>query len=537
MQTFRAVKITEPTSAKRVYDLGQNFSGRPLIAARGVANQSITLTPGELLDETGCVTQKNTGSPVTFTYTLRGDPNGETWHPRFTYTGFRYVQAEGDLSALLDVQGQFIHSAAKQIGRFECSSDLFNRIHTLILNAIKSNLQHVITDCPHREKLGWLEQTHLMGDAILFNFDAAALYEKISRDMRDAQHDSGCVPTIAPQYTSFKPPWDVFNDSPEWGSACVINPWLLYRRTGYRAILEENYDSMKRYVDYLRTRQTPEGILDYGLGDWYDIGPGDPGFSKLTSKAVTATGIYRYDVVVMQKVAQLLGRGEDAQRYLEMSRDIRAAFNRKLYDKSTKRYDTGSQTAQAIALFGQLADDPQAILDHLIADIRAHDNHITAGDIGFYFVIRALADRGRSDVVFDLLTRTDPPSYGAQLARGATTLTEAWDANPKVSQNHLMLGHAEIWFYQYLAGIGIDLSQPAPRQITIAPTPVGDITWAEASYQSALGPIAVRWERTAERFDLSVSVPVPAQIHLPNEPEKPLEVPPGRHRFTSVLTA
>ncbi len=174
-----------------------------------------------------------------------------------------------------------------------------------------------------------------------------------------------------------------------------------------------------------------------------------------------------------------------------------------------------------------------AVLAHLIADIRQHENHITAGDIGFRFVLMALAENNRSDVIYDLLTRTDAPSYGAQLAAGATALAEAWDANPKKSQNHLMLGHAESWFYETLAGIRIDLSHSPPHQITIAPTPVGDITWVSAKYDSALGPISIRWARDGSKLDVLLDVPASATLHLPNS--EPRELNPGTHRFTMTL--
>jgi hypothetical protein len=535
IQTFRVPKVSDPVPGKRVYDLGQNFSGWPVIAARGLANQSITLSTGELLDGNGLVTQKNSGAPVNFTYTLRGDEKTETWHPRFTHTGFRYVQAEGDLDALKDVTGEFIHSSAKIVGHFECSNDLLNRIHVLIVNAIKSNLQHVVTDCPHREKLGWLEQTHLMGPAILYNFDAAELYAKVSRDIRDAQHENGCVPTIAPQYTNFPKPRDVFNDSPEWGSACVINPWLIYTVTGDQAILRENYDSMRRYVEYLHTSREQDGLIDYGLGDWYDIGPGDPGFSKLTSKALTATAIYYRDLSILRDAAVLLGRAGDVDRYTALAAKVKSTFNARLFDSRTKKYDRDSQTASAMPLVVGLVEDEHraAVLENLVAAIRSAGDHITAGDVGFHFVVRALGDAGRSDVLFDVLTRTDPPSYGAQLARGATTLTEAWDANPKVSQNHLMLGHAEIWFYEYLAGVRVDLSKRGADRIVVRPSPVGDIRWCEARYESAAGPIALRWERDRARFKIDMTLPdgTNARVYLPGGTTAGREIGPGRHRL------
>ncbi len=390
-----------------------------------------------------------------------------------------------------------VHRATRQVGHFECSNDLLNRIHQLILAAIRSNFQHVLTDCPHREKLGWLEQAYLMGDAMFYNFDAGSFYAKICRDMRDAQHKNGCVPTIAPQYTKFQPPWDVFNDSPEWGSAIVQCPWIAYRFGGDRKILEENYEAMKRYVAYLRSRENADGLIDYGLGDWYDIGPGDPGFSKLTPKTVTATTIYASNLSILSRVAGLLNQIDDERSFRREHLRIRNAFKAKFNN-------TGSQCADAMAIALQLidSDDRDAVLAHLIADIRAHENHITAGDIGFRFVLMALAESNRSDVIFDLLTRTDPPSYGAQLAAGATALAEAWDANPKKSQNHLMLGHAESWFYETLAGIRVDLSQAPTHQVTIIPTPLGDIRWVSAKYDSVLGPISIRWDRDGSKLDV-----------------------------------
>jgi len=519
MESFKSVRGTEPRPGVRVLDLGQNFSGLPKLTAKGAAGAKITLTTAELLDEHGFAHQKPTGSPVTFSYTLRGDSTPETWQPGFSLTGFRYVQAEGDLDALLGVEGQFIYASAKQVGEFECSSDLLNRIHRLILAAIKSNLHSVMTDCPHREKLGWLEQTYLMGPSVMANFDVRALYAKISRDMRDAQRDDGMIPTIAPQYTTFKPPWDIFNDSPEWGSAAVINPWLVYQRYGDREILEENIDVMQRYVAYLASRAGDNGIVNFGLADWYDIGLGDPGFCKLTSASLTGTVTYIQDLIVLRQVLDVLGRQDEAEQLIPQLRKSHRAFNDQLFDAQKCRYDRGSQTAQAMPLALGLvsAQERAAVLDNLISDIRARANHITAGDIGFRYVLAALAEAGRSDVIFDLLSRTDAPSYGSQLNRGATSLSEAWDANPKSSQNHLMLGHAEAWFYEWLAGIQIDLSRGAGEQIVIRPTPVGDVTWARARHASALGEIVVAWERDGDRFKLTLTAPANVRVQLPDQ--------------------
>ncbi|WP_428937381.1 family 78 glycoside hydrolase catalytic domain [Fontivita pretiosa] len=518
MRSYAPTKFVDVEQGVRVFDLGQNFSGWAQIRVEGQPADKVTLTTAELLGDDGQVNQKPTGSPVSYSYTLRGE-GVEGWRPRFTYTGFRYVQVQTPASVkLLELEGQFIHQSAQVVGQFECSNELFNRIHRLINFAILSNLQHVMTDCPHREKLGWLEQTHLMGPSIAYNYDVARFYEKICRDMRDSQHGNGMIPTIAPQYTAFKPPWDMFNDSPEWGSAAVLCPWLIHQFYGDVRILEDNYPMMRRYIAYLASRAV-EGIIEFGLGDWYDIGPGRPGFSKLTSPGLTATAIYYADLLVMEQVARLLGHMDEAAEYASRAEQTRQSFNARFFNAQTKCYDRGSQTAQAMPLAlglvpPQHRDD---VLKNLIDDIRAHDDHITAGDIGFRYVIQALSQAGRSDVIGDLLSRTDPPSYGSQLERGATTLTEAWDANPRASQNHLMLGHAESWFYESLAGIRIDHWQAGPRRIVINPAIVRHVDWASASFDSAMGRISSQWRRQGQKLTLSVTIPINASatVYVP----------------------
>lgn len=518
MQTFAAIKVTEPKPGVRVYDFGQNMSGRPRLTARGIAGAEIQLSPSELLNDDGTINQKPVGSPVNFNYTLHGGGD-EIWSPRFSYTGFRYLQAEGAVDAIANLEAEFIYCSAAQVGQFECSDELINRIHALILAAMKSNTQSVFTDCPHREKLGWLEQTHLCGPGLLYNFDLKSLFAKVSRDMRDAQHDNGMVPTIAPQYTSFQSPWDIFNDSPEWGVAAIINPWLVFQLTGDASVIEQNFDVMQKYTDYLASRVGEDGIIAYGLGDWYDIGPGDSGFSKLTTLGVTATAIYIQALDVMERCARRLRLSPET--FQERGALARAAFNARFFDSTKGFYDTGSQTAQAMPLALGIVDQKNraGVLEHLINDIRAHNNHITAGDIGFRYVLEALASAGRNDVVLDILQRTDPPSYGSQLAAGATTLTEAWDASPRNSQNHFMLGHAEEWFYKHFAGIQIDFSKPPDEQIVFRPAIVGDVRWVRAKYETPDGPIALHWNRDGQRVQFELAVPAnrSALLHVAGE--------------------
>jgi hypothetical protein len=378
-----------------------------------------------------------------------------------------------------------------------------------------------MTDCPHREKLGWLEVPYLLGPSLLFDWDLRAFLPKVSRDIREAQTIDGLFPDIAPEYVVFS---GAFRDSPEWGSTGVLLPWLAWQWYGDRRPLEESYGAMKNYAAYLG-RKTKDHLLAYGLGDWYDIGPGSPGPSKLTPNGVTATATYHEDLRVLEQAARLLGREGDASAFGEEAGAVREAFQ--------KAYATGSQTALAMPLVLGLAPESAraAMVEKLVDDVRARGNHASAGDVGHRYVIEALMNAGRSDVVFDMASRTDAPSYGAQLAAGATSLTEAWDANPASSQNHCMLGHIEEWFYAGLAGIRPDAEAPGLRRIRIRPEPVGDVKWVKARWETFRGPVEVSWRTEGAAFHLSVDIPpgMTAEVSAPGL--RPVEIGSGHYEF------
>jgi alpha-L-rhamnosidase len=543
-KTLTAVSSSQPLAGITVFDLGQNFSGWPRIVVRGPRGRRVKLLPGELLDSQGLVSQRSAnarpGDEVSFSYTLSGDGE-ETWAPRFSYYGFRYVQVEGavptaaatpDDTVLISLVGDFLHADLPQVSDFECSSPLLVNTHRLIRQALLSNTMSVLTDCPQREKLGWLEQTYLNADTVFYNQDAITLYEKMLRDMQDAQLADGMVPEIAPEYLAFlnaDGTDSIFRDSPEWGAALVLSPWAAYRFSGDRRILIDGYPSMKRYARYLASR-LEDGLLDFGLGDWYDIGPQPPGVAQLTSRKLTGTAVYCEILSALERIARTLGFAADAADYGQRAVEATRLFNTKLFNRTTHRYDSGSMTANAMPLaIGLVPQNYRAgVLKNLVADIRAHGNHVTSGDIGFHYVVVALMEYGRGDVLYDILTRTDAPSYGYQLARGATALTEAWDANPTKSQNHFMLGHAESWLYGGLAGIRIDFDRPIESRIRIAPQVVSGVESASARYRSVWGDIVSAWHRRAGRVYLEVEIPAGALARI-ETPTFQVQVGSGRY--------
>lgn len=521
MQQLSTQTKRELKQGVTLYDLGQNFSGVPSITVKGNKGDTVKLICAELINEDGTANQKATGSPSFFTYILKGDGE-ESWHPLFTYTGFRYVEvhckskeSNQSLPKIIKLEGLHIRNAAATVGSFSCSNDLFNRTYTLIDWAIKSNMVSVFTDCPHREKLGWLEETHLVGASVHYNYDVAALNKKVIRDMKNAQYADGKIPEISPEFTVFTPPFD---ESPEWGSAAIIYSWYNYQWYGDKETLLQSYDMMKAYVLYLKSKAN-NNILSHGLGDWFDIGPKKSGFAQMTKMGVTATATFYYDLNIMMKVATLLKKTDDVKFYEALAADVKAAFNQTFYDPIKKQYDSSSQTANAMALYMGLVEEKnrQVVVDALIREIKSRNNALTAGDIGYRYVLKALEQAGRSDVIFDMNYRDDVPGYGYQLKHGATALTESWQAYESVSNNHFMLGHLMEWFYAGLAGIQQTDNSIAYKEVVIKPEVVGDVTHAKASFQSPYGIIKSEWANSATAFNLRVEIPVnsTAVVYVP----------------------
>lgn len=536
---LNAMTCYQNSRGQWVYDLGQNFAGIIDLDVEGKNGARVVLRPGELLNADSTVNQDASGKPFFYAYTCKG--NGEEhFRPRFTYYGQRYVQLEGAVPAgapnpqglpvVKQLYGLLATSATEQTGQFNCSKPLFNQIHNLIDWAIRSNIVSVTTDCPHREKLGWQEQNHLMQYSINYRYNVAALYEKIFLDQELAQrHDSlpdqaginheGCIPSICPEYVRFE---GGFEDSPEWGCSAIICPWYNYLWNGDKQSIESHYRSMMAYLNYL-SRRAKDGIVSYGLGDWFDIGPKAPGRAQLTTNSLTATAIYYYCASIMQKCAALLGRTADEQRLSQLAGSIRQAYNKAFYHPETGLYERGSQTAQAMSLYMGLVDDGnrQLVFRNLVDSLRASNYTLTAGDVGYRYVLQALMQGGASDVIFNMNSKYDTPGYGWQLAHGATALTESWQAYGFVSNNHLMLGHLMEWLYAGLGGISQEKGSVAFKTIRIDPQVVGDVSYANTSYESPYGTIRCNWQRLADRYVLDVDIPAGANamVCLPSSLE------------------
>lgn len=517
-----------------VADMGQNLAGFPEITVSGKRGQKVTLIVAEKLTRQGACDQRQTGRQHYYEYTLKGDGTDETWHPHFSYYGFRYIQVEGavlegqpnpdGLPVLKRLNSCFIYNSAEEVSSFECSNPLFTDTHRLIERAERSNMQGVLTDCPHREKLGWLEQDHLCGPSLLYNYDMTRYAPKVIRDITDTQKADGMVPTTAPQYISFG---NLFDDSPEWGSTLVILPFMYYDQYGDSTLITDNYEPMRRYVDYLTTR-ADNGIVSHGLGDWYDYGPWRAGFSKNTPVPLVATAHYIFDLQLLVRAARMTGRTADAGKYSAMLDKTVESFNREFFNPDSCTYGTGSQTSNALPLYlGLTGGNKQGVLASLVNDIKKHGNRLTTGDVGNRYLFQTLAQNGLNELLYTMLNHYETPGYGFQLRHGATTLTEQWDPNQGSSLNHFMMGQIDEWLFKTLAGIQNQPGTHGLRHLLIQPTLVGDLQYVKASTHSLYGKISVDCTRTS----LTVEIPVgsDATVVLPNGERK--QVGSGQHTF------
>ena len=517
-----------------VADMGQNLAGFPEITVSGKRGQKMTLIVAEKLTRQGACDQRQTGRQHYYEYTLKGDGTDETWHPHFSYYGFRYIQVEGavlegqpnpdGLPVLKRLNSCFIYNSAEEVSSFECSNPLFTDTHRLIERAERSNMQGVLTDCPHREKLGWLEQDHLCGPSLLYNYDMTRYAPKVIRDITDTQKADGMVPTTAPQYISFG---NLFDDSPEWGSTLVILPFMYYDQYGDSTLITDNYEPMRRYVDYL-TMRADNGIVSHGLGDWYDYGPWRAGFSKNTPVPLVATAHYIFDLQLLVRAARMTGRTADAEKYSALLDKTVESFNREFFNPDSCTYGTGSQTSNALPLYlGLTGGNKQGVLASLVNDIKEHGTRLTTGDVGNRYLFQTLAQNGLNELLYTMLNHYETPGYGFQLRHGATTLTEQWDPNQGSSLNHFMMGQIDEWLFKTLAGIQNQPGTHGLRHLLIQPTLVGDLQYVKASTHSLYGKISVDCTRTS----LTVEIPVgsDATVVLPNGERK--QVGSGQHTF------
>lgn len=552
-EAFQPAEIKRPEPGRFTYVFPQNCSALlRFTLSGGKPGSRVRFRPCEYMDDKGKVKFTytwGTGKDIWHDYT-KATTGEESHQTLFCYVGAQFVEVEGavpkgdpnpdNLPVIESLEQLFVRAACPVVGSFTSSSPIQNAAHAIIDWAIGSNMAHVPTDCPHREKNGWIEQTWHMARSISYTYDVNAWFAKTCADIGDTQQPDGHIPTNCPNYLVGVPPHGFWNNAPEWGIAGVLLPWHLYEWYGDKETLAATYASAARYIAYLGTT-AKDGIITSNLGDWYDFGHGKGnGPSQWTPNEVSATAIWAYGAKTMADAARVLGKPDDAAKFDALFNQIRADFQRHFYDATTKTVtNKGScQAANSAALcIGLVPEaDRAACLDAVIADLESRGWKQTPGEVLQIFLIRALADAGRADILHRIYSRDDIPSYGHMVKSGLTTLPESWDARRGTgdSLNHFMLGHLMEWHYACVAGIRQAQGSVGWREIVIAPQiPPRDLLDAnpeairacDASFESPRGTITSKWSLDGETFTLTCTVPegVRARAIMPDGSSHPLK--------------
>lgn len=542
-------------------DFDFNLSARPVLTVEGRAGALVIIRCAEVPGPTWPGHE--------YRFILGGTGAPESFVPLFSYFGFRFLTIEGvrlpsepalhadgspdPRPVLRAIERDFITSSAAVVGKFACSYPLFNDIDAMVSRSVSSNLVSVFTDCPHREKLGWQEEVHLMGPSILYRRGVEPLLRKVLRDIREGQFEDGRVSGVCPDYVRWGRDRNRWVMSAEWGSTAVQTPWMLYRWTGDLAVLRESLASMASYTRYLATTRDARGLCAGHLGDWFDWTPVAEGcghnwyrcgnkslddYVSLTPLELPATAFLHDNARIVTRTARLLGDETLASGFDSLAAEARHDFLAAYWQSATGVVATGSQAAQAVALAFDLLppEGRPAALAVLISDIEAMAYRPTAGEVCWPFVLRALGRAGRSDIICRMIDRTDKPGYGYMLAQGCKTLSETWDG-PGTSMNHFMFGHVQEWFTEYVAGIRQAGDSIAFRRLELSPHLAAPLTSCEAHYDGPNGRIGSRWRHVSGHFSWEVQIPngTQATLHFPEGVRPPLEVGPGIHRFSHAL--
>ncbi len=517
--------------------MGQNMVGWVRLKVKGPAGTTVTLRFGEMLNPDGTLYTANLRTARATDYYTLGSDGEETWEPRFTFHGFRYVEVSGLPGKLTEdaVTGVVVHSDAPLAGSFECSDSLLNQLQHNIQWGQKGNYLDVPTDCPQRdERLGWTGDAQVFIRTGIFNRDVAAFFTKWQRDLADSQSPEGAFPMVVP--SELAP-----DGGPAWADAGIICPWTVYLCYGDTAILAEHYDSMARFITYME-RTSKDLIRCYeghpgfpGFGDWLALdGSGvTPGGTR---HDLIGTAFFAYCARLMSRIAAILGKQTDAERYGRLFEDVRAAFQARFVAPSGLLVG-GTQTSYVLALYFDLLPSEQRpiAVEQIVRDIQRRGGHLSTGFVGTSYLPFVLSDGGRLDAAYNLLFQKTWPSWLYAVTQGATTIWERWDGwthdkgfqtTEMNSYNHYAYGAIGDWLYQVVAGLGLDADRPAYEHVIIRPNPEARLTYARAEYNSIRGKVASGWKVEDGKLTLSVTVPVgsTATVYVPStDPAKVAE--------------
>lgn len=540
-ELLAAKEIIMTPQGERVIDFGQNLSGWVEFRVSGRAGDKVILRHFEVFDAAGNVYLDNLRSAKQrVEYTLKGDSE-EIYHPHFTWQGFRYVKIEeypGEV-ALDNFTAIVLHSAMEQTGHFSCSNQDLNQLHHNILWGLKGNFVDVPTDCPQRdERLGWTGDAQIFCRTASYLMQTRNFFAKWLTDLRCDQTPEGGVPHVIPDILDGHCENDRLlsgggtHSASAWADAAVINPWTMYLMYGDTRVLENQYDSMKGWIDFMQAH-AENNLWRYRLqfGDWVALDAKEGSYFGATPDDLTCTAYYAWSTLLFAKAAKVLNRRADHERYLALHHAIVRRFQDEFFTP-TGRLAARTQTAHILALYFNLVPDAfrQRTTDTLVELLEEQGGHLVTGFVGTPYFCHALSQNGRAKEAWELLLKDDFPSWLYQVKAGATTIWEHWDGiKPDGSMwsadmnsfNHYAYGAVGEWLYRVVAGIETDEDRPGFKHAIIQPLIGGGVSRVKAGYHSVYGEICVQWRVVAEnvqqktvRLDVTIPPNATATISL-----------------------
>ena len=503
LQEMTPKRMSSPRPGMFVYDLGQNFSGWVRLKVSGPRDTVVKLRHAELLYEDGTLNVENLrAARATDTYTLKGEGT-EVYEPRFTQHGFRYVEVTGypGTPPMDAIQARVVHSDVAPIGGFSSSKEILNQIQHIVQWGITSNLMSMPTDCNQRdERMGWMADGHLYAEAAMYNFDMAAFYTNWLQDMHDAQAADGSVPDTTPRAAFARGAAD-----PSWGAAYPLVLWYSYQQYGDRRLLEQHFEGIRKWSDFLWSK-SKDGTTDFiKYGDWVPV--------DFTPGPLVST-VYSYVAAdIAAKTALAIGKTAEADALRQRANAIKDGFNKRFWNAGEGFYGNGTQGSQILPLaYGMAPDDVRGkAAGYLRNQVVYHnDSHLTTGILATKHALPVLAKFSGLDLAYDVAIQRSFPSWGYMIDNGATTIWELWQKKegPSMnSHNHAMFGAIGDWFMTDLAGIKLVPGGEGWEKVVIHPGVVRELKWASGNFETMRGKVLSSWQRTDDGLKLEVMVP------------------------------
>ena len=527
-ETFKPVRIFTTPKNEKVIDFGQNLVGWVILKVKGNADDTIKVSHAEVLDKQGNFYTDNLRAAKSQDfYILKGNKE-ETFEPHFTWHGFQFIKVEGYRGELKpeNFTAVALYSDMKPTGTFTSSNPLINQLQHNIQWGQKGNFLDVPTDCPQRdERLGWTGDAQVFSRTAMFNMNVNNFFSKWLKDIAADQYSSGSVPFVIPNVLGVDA-----GGSAGWADVSTIIPWNAYLAYGDKKILEQQYPSMKAWVEYMHT-QSHNNLWNTGFhfGDWLFYRPDDDndGRSAVTDKYLIAQCFYAHSTQLLINAAKVLGKNEDAESYANLLQNIKDAFVKE-YMTPNGRLVSGTQTAYVLALnFDMLPDSLRKQAAARLADnIDDYGNHLTTGFLGTPYLCHVLTRYGYDSIAYKLLLQDTYPSWLYPVKMGATTIWERWDGekpdssfeNPGMNSfNHYSYGAIGDWMYRKMVGLDTYEDGVGYKHIKIQPHIGGGFTYASASLKTYYGMVSNSWKIDDDKILMDIEIPpnTTATVYIP----------------------